>query len=147
MKVCVQYCHGLCSPVSSAARLACYLVAENTLCPDRIDLGCGPALEAGVPEDVAFIEQDPVIAVEGCEEACATKLLERHGASIARQVFADVVLRDAGLDVSETAHFDFHLDHPAVLVLAEAITAAAREVLAGEPIPCETEDEPQNNPA
>lgn len=142
MKVCIQYCHGLCNPATSAARLACYLVVENTLCPDRIDLGCGPALEAGVPEDVAFIERDPVVAIECCEEVCATKQLQRHGATIAKQVFAHEVLEKAGIDVAGLSPSDFHLDHPAVLAVAEAITAAAREVLVGEPIPCESEDVP-----
>jgi len=148
MKVCIQYCHGTCNPVTSAARLACYLVAENTLCPDRIDLGCGPALEAGVPEDVAFIERDAVIAVECCQEACTTKLLERYGATIARQVFVQHVLQEAGLDWADNDHFDFHLDHPVVLALAEVITAAAREVLRGENFPCLAEDAdtgPENN--
>lgn len=144
MKVCIQYCHGLCNPVTSAARLACYLVAENTLCPDRVDLGCGPALEAGVPEDMAFIERDPVVAIECCQEACATKLLERYGATIAGRVFADEVLQQAGIAPASLRHFDLHLDHAAVLVVAEAITVAAREVLAGEPIPCESEDASQD---
>lgn len=145
MKVCVQYCHGLCNPVSSAGRLACYLVAENLLCPDRVDLGCGPALEAGVPEDVAFIENEPVVAVECCGEACATTLLERHGATIAKQVFAHDVLEKAGIDLNGMSPYDFHLDHPAVHAVAEAITAAVREVLGGEPMPCETEPVPEGD--
>jgi uncharacterized metal-binding protein len=142
MKVCVQYCHGLCGPVSSATRLAMYLVAENTLCADRADLGCGPALEAGVPEDVEFIERDPVVAVEACAEACARRLLERHGADIARQLFAEDILAEAGLDPAALDHTSLHLDHPAVIALAEAITAAARSALAGEPTPCVSEDAP-----
>ncbi|MBC7288752.1 MAG: hypothetical protein H5T86_12090 [Armatimonadetes bacterium] len=140
MKVCIQYCHGLCNPVTGAARLACYLVAENTLCSDSIDLGCGPALEAGVPEDVAFIERDPVVAIECCKEACATKLLERYGATIARCIFADEVLQRAGFDLANAGPFDFHLDHPAVHVLAQAITAAALEAAAGQPFPCINEE-------
>lgn len=143
MKVCIQYCHGLCNPVSTAARLACYLVAENTLCPDRADLGCGPALEAGVPEDVAFIERDPVVAVEACGEECTRKLLDRYGADIATQLFAEDVLAEAGVDVAGLDHFTLHLDHPAVLALANAITKAAREALAGEPTPCVAQDSPE----
>jgi hypothetical protein len=48
MKVCIQYCHGLCNPATTAARIACYVVAEQTLGAKLCDLGCGPALEAGV---------------------------------------------------------------------------------------------------
>ncbi len=132
MKVCVQYCHGLCNPATTAARLACYLVVEQTLGPARADLGCGPALEAGVDEDVEFIERDPVVAVECCQECCTTKLVERFGGHVAAVVAVENELRDAGFDPDALDHADLHLDHPAVVELARRITAAAEQVLAAQ---------------
>jgi len=129
VKVCVQYCHGLCNPATTAARLACYLVVEQTLGPARADLGCGPALEAGVDEDVEFIERDPVVAVECCEECCTAKLVERFGGRIGARVMVEDELRDAGFDPCALKHEELHLDHPAVVELARRITAAAEGLL------------------
>jgi uncharacterized metal-binding protein len=134
MKVCVQYCHGICNPASTAARMACYLVAEQTLGAKVCDLGCGPALEAGVEEDVEFIRNDPVVAVDCCDKLCARRLLDIYSARVQAHLRADEVLRARGIDPDALDHFALHLDHPAVLLLAEEITAAGREVLgAGGP--------------
>ena len=132
MKVCVQYCHGLCNPATTAARLACYLAVERTLGPDKADLGCGPALQAGVQEDVEFIENDVVVAVEACEECCTTKLLERWNARIGATVMVEDELRAAGIDPAQLRHEELHLDHPAVILLARRITEAAEKVLASQ---------------
>jgi uncharacterized metal-binding protein len=129
MKVCVQYCHGICNPATTAARMACYLVAEQTLGSKLCDLGCGPALEAGVEEDVEFVHNDPVVAVDCCDKLCARRLLEMFSARLHTHLRADDILRAHGFDPDALDHFALHLDHPAVLVLAEAITAAGREVL------------------
>ena len=129
MKVCVQYCHGLCNPVTTAARLACYLVVEQTMGPTRADLGCGPALEAGVSEDVEFIERDPVVAVECCEECCTSRLVERFGSKVVKRVMAHEELIAAGFDPHSLQHDQLHLDHPAVVELARRITQAAEEAL------------------
>jgi uncharacterized metal-binding protein len=129
VSVCLQYCHGLRNPVSTAARLACYLVVEQTLGPNHCVLGCGPALEAGVEEDVKFVREYPTVAVEACAEACTGRLLARWGVPVAGQVFADQVLAAQGFDVHSLTHGELHLDHPAVVALAEEITRVAQEVL------------------
>ena len=70
-KVCLQPCLGINRPASTVGRQACYLAHELLLTPERSDLGCAPALYAEVEEDVLFIQNDPVIAVESCEKRCA----------------------------------------------------------------------------
>jgi uncharacterized metal-binding protein len=132
MKVCIQYCHGLCNPATTAARIACYVVAEQTLGAKLCDLGCGPALEAGVEEDVEFIRNDPVVAVDCCEKHCAHRLLDLHSARIHAHLRADEILRGHGIDPDALDHFALHIDHPAVLILTEEITAIASEVLGAD---------------
>ena len=71
-KVCLQPCLGL-RKEAVLGRQALYVVHEDLL-PDQTVLGCGPALNANVQEDVDFINLYPVVAVEACELDCATKL-------------------------------------------------------------------------
>ena len=97
---------------------------------DRLGDEILSALERlGIPTE--FIQRDPVVAVEACSEGCTSRLVERAGARIVRQIFADQVLAELGFDVSHTPHEEFHLDHPAVVALARRITQVARQVLEG----------------
>ena len=76
-KVCLQPCLGL-RRESVLCRQAFYVVHED-LRPETTVLGCGPALNANVQEDVDFINMYPVLAAEACEKDCATKLVARRG--------------------------------------------------------------------
>lgn len=130
MKVCLQPCLGMNRPASTVGRQACYLAHEILLTPERSDLGCAPALYAEVEEDVDFIRNDPVIAVESCEKRCANHLVEEKGEQVAVSVMVEDVLRAAGIDPDTlpVAHLD--IDHPAVKAVAEEICRVANELLA-----------------
>ena len=51
----------------------------------QLVLGCLPALAAGVREDVDFIEQFPVVTLEGCPKACAAAICARAEARLQNQ--------------------------------------------------------------
>jgi uncharacterized metal-binding protein len=130
MKVCLQPCLGINKPASTVGRQACYLAHEVLLTPERSDLGCAPALYAEVEEDVEFIRNDPVIAVESCEKRCANHLVEEKGEKVAVSVMVQDVLRAAGFDPDDLPVEHLDVDHPAVKAVAEEICRVANELLA-----------------
>lgn len=130
MKVCLQPCLGLNRPASTVGRQACYLAHEELLTPEKSDLGCAPALYAEVEEDVDFIRDDPVIAVESCEKRCANHLVAEKGGQVAASVMVPDVLRAAGFDPDTLPVEHLDLGHPAVKAVAEEICRVAGELLA-----------------
>lgn len=130
MKICLQPCLGINRPASTVGRQACYLAHEVLLTPERSDLGCAPALYAEVEEDVEFIRNDPVIAVESCEKRCANHLVEEKGERVAASVMVQEVLRAAGFDPDALPVEHLDTDHPAVKAVAEEICRVANELLA-----------------
>lgn len=97
-KVCIQPCNGITTAIGTVVRQAGYKVCED-LKPGITALGCNPALYHDVDEDVFFIQEYPVVAIEGCDERCATKLVEMKGEKVAVTIFAPEVLRQAGIDL------------------------------------------------
>ena len=130
MKVCLQPCLGINRPASTVGRQACYLAHEVLLTPERSDLGCAPALYAEVEEDVDFIRNDPVIAVESCEKRCANHLVQEKGEQVAVSVMVQDVLRAAGIDPDTLPVEHLDVDHAAVKAVAEEICRVAEGLLA-----------------
>ena len=127
-KVCLQPCLGL-RKEAVLGRQALYVVHED-LRPETTVLGCGPALNANVQEDVDFINMYPVLAVEACELDCATRLVDKKGKQAARTVrIADLAKE---LKISLESLPDNHIDtaHPAVQAIAERIAEQVDALLA-----------------
>jgi uncharacterized metal-binding protein len=128
-KVCLQPCLGL-RKEAVLCRQAFYVVHEE-LRPDQTVLGCGPALNANVQEDLDFIEMYPVMAVEACDLDCATKLVDKKGKRAARTVRVTELAEDLGLDLgSLPENQNIDTDHPAVRAMAERMAAMVDEMLA-----------------
>lgn len=98
-KVTLQPCLGLTPVETTVGRQACYLVAEE-LRAGKANLGCGPALNARVQEDLDFIEYYPIIAVEGCDRCCASRLVRKFGQEPEVAVIVPEVLREAGISLA-----------------------------------------------
>ncbi len=127
-KVCLQPCLGL-RKEAVLGRQALYVVHED-LRPETTVLGCGPALNANVQEDVDFINMYPVLAVEACELDCATRLVDKKGKQAARTVrIADLAKE---LKISLESLPDNHIDtaHPAVQAIAQRIAEQVDALLA-----------------
>ncbi len=128
-RVCLQPCLGL-RKEAVLCRQAFYVVHEE-MRPDQTVLGCGPALNANVQEDLDFIEMYPVMAVEACDLDCATKLVDKKGKKAARTVRVTALAEDLGVDLDALPEGEnIDTDHPAVRAMAERIAAMVDEMLA-----------------
>ncbi len=131
-KVCLQPCLGITSRASTIGRQACY-AAYQGLGSDRADLGCAPALYAEVEEDVEFIRNDLVIAVNSCDACCANHLVAEKGGCAHAGVRVDEILEAAGMLTDDLPLEHAPLDHPAVALVAAEIRRVADELSAEEP--------------
>jgi uncharacterized metal-binding protein len=126
-KVCLQPCLGL-RKESVLCRQAFYVVHED-MRPEATVLGCGPALNANVQEDLDFINTFPVLAVEACEKDCATKLVAKKGQTAARTLRVTELAKELGIDLAALPEGHIDTDDPAVQTLAKHIAAVVDELL------------------
>jgi uncharacterized metal-binding protein len=105
-------------------------VAHEDLRPETTVLGCGPALNADVQEDVDFISMYPVLAVEACELDCATRLIDKKGKAVAQTLRVTEVAKDLGIDIEALPEHHLETDHPAVQALAKHIAGQVDALLA-----------------
>jgi len=126
-KVCLQPCLGL-RKESVLCRQAFYVVAED-LRPEKTVLGCAPALNANVQEDIDFINWYPVLAMEACDKDCATKLVAKKGQQAARTVRVTELAQELGIDVASLPERHIDPSHPAVQALAKRLTEIVDQML------------------
>ncbi len=128
-KVCLQPCLGL-RKEAVLCRQAFYVVHED-LRAGKTELGCGPALNANVQEDLDFIAMYPVLAVEACDLDCATRLVDKKGKQAARTVRVPEMAKELGINLDSLPEGDnISPDHPAVQTLAKRVAELVDELLA-----------------
>lgn len=127
-KVCLQPCLGL-RKEAVLGRQALYVVHED-LRPETTVLGCGPALNAGVQEDVDFITLYPVLTVEACELDCAARLIQKKGQQARETVRIADLARELDIDLGAVPEQHVDTDHPAVQAIAKHIAARVDALLA-----------------
>lgn len=127
-KVCLQPCLGL-RKESVLCRQAFYVVHEDMRTEQTV-LGCAPALNADVQEDIDFITMYPVLATEACEKDCATKLVAKKGQQAARTVRVAGLAEELGIDLASLPEHHIDSDHPAVQAMAKRIAEMVDEMLA-----------------
>lgn len=127
-KVCLQPCLGL-RKEAVLGRQALYVVHED-LRPETTVLGCGPALNANVQEDVDFIALYPVLAVEACELDCATRLIAKKGKEAAQTLRIAEVAKELGVEVASLPEQHIPTEHPAVQAVAKRIAERVDALLA-----------------
>lgn len=132
MRVCIQPCLGFNTALSTVARQAAYLAHEELVGPERSDLGCLPALSAGVEEDVEFVRNDLVIAIEACGKRCSGEVTRKQGGEPAVTIMVDEFLQSTGIDADSLPLVHCELDHPAVKALAAEIQRVAEGLLSEE---------------
>jgi len=126
-KVCLQPCLGL-RKESILCRQAFYVVHED-LRPDQTVLGCGPALNADVQEDIDFIEMYPVMAMEACDLDCATNLVAKKGKQAARTIRVPELAAELGIEVDALPEEHIDTEHPAVQAMAKRIAEFVDQML------------------
>jgi uncharacterized metal-binding protein len=127
-KVCLQPCLGL-RKEAVLGRQALYVVHEDLL-PEQTVLGCGPALNANVQEDIDFINLYPVLAVEACDLDCATKLVDKKQKQAARTVRITDLAEELHLDLESLPENHIDAGDPAVQAVAKKIAEHVSELLA-----------------
>lgn len=130
-KVCFQPCLGINENLTTIGRQGCYLAAQR-LGSAKADLGCAPALYANVQEDVDFLSNDWMIAVESCDKQCANHLVAEKGGPIHATVRVDLLLAEQGFDLPALPREHAPLDHPAVVAVADELLRLAAELDAQE---------------
>ena len=130
-KVCFQPCLGIKTNLSTIGRQGCYL-AHLRLGAEKSDLGCAPALYANVQEDVDFLAQDWMIAVESCDKGCANHLVAEKGGPVHATVRVDELLAAQGFDLASLPRAHAPLDHPAVVAVADELVRVAAALEASE---------------
>ena len=128
-KVCLQPCLGL-RKEAVLARQALYVVAED-LRPEKTVLGCGPALNAQVPEDIDFITNYPVLTVEACNWDCAEKLIGKMGKKARKTVRVLELAGELKIDLASLPEHHIDPEHPAVQALAQRIAQEVDGLLVG----------------
>jgi hypothetical protein len=128
-RICIQPCLGIESVESTVGRQACYLAHEELLGPEKSDLGCAPALYAEVQEDIDFIRNDFVVAVESCDKRCANVLVGVKDGEVHATVMVGEVLARAGIDAKALPREHLPLNHPAVRAVADEIARVSEELL------------------
>lgn len=86
-KVAINPCAGVGKLMGGICRHAAYKVVDE-LRPGVTELVCMPALAAGVQEDIDFINDYPVLVINGCSLKCGTKVVLDRGGAVAKEVYA-----------------------------------------------------------
>jgi uncharacterized metal-binding protein len=127
-KVCLQPCLGL-RREAVLGRQALYVVHED-LRPETTVLGCGPALNANVQEDVDFIALYPVLTVEACELDCARQLVGKKGGQAAQTLRITDLAKELKIALESLPEQHIDTGHPAVQALAKRIAEQVDALLA-----------------
>lgn len=95
-KVAVVACAGMDKALGSVARTSVFKVVE-ILRPGKAELVCLPPLLAGVSSYSEMVKNLPVVAVDGCAERCATKLVVKNGGKIRGRILVPDSAKKHGL--------------------------------------------------
>ena len=95
-KVAVVACAGMDKALGSVARMSVFKVVE-ALRPDKTALVCLPPLLVGISSYSEMVTHRPVVAVDGCAERCATKLIVNNGGKIRGRVLVPNSAKKHGL--------------------------------------------------
>ena len=95
-KVAVVACAGMDKALGSVARDSVFKVVE-VLRPGKAELICLPPLLAGVSSYSELVKNLPIVAVDGCAERCATKLIVKSGGKIRGRVLVPDSAKKHGL--------------------------------------------------
>ena len=119
-KVLVVPCSGIGKSLGSVAREGAYVVTED-LCPEKTKLLPLALIVLGENETRAELSSAKAITIDGCVRACAAKVVEGAGGTVARGLqVLDVCRRHPDLKPSGISELDEN-GHQLAHALAEEI--------------------------
>jgi uncharacterized metal-binding protein len=76
-------CSGIGKPYGTVSRMAAYQVTENDR-PEQTRLVPLALLVMGDEESERIVVENPAITIDGCTQACATKMVQQSGGRVVR---------------------------------------------------------------
>jgi uncharacterized metal-binding protein len=127
-KVIIVPCSGIGKPYGTVSREAAYEVTDD-LRPEQTQLVPLALLVLGEEESRSIVAECPAVTIDGCKLACATKMVQQSGGTIAQEIAVlDVYRRHKDLKpvgIAELNEGGQKLAH----VLAEEVTAVVDGLL------------------
>jgi uncharacterized metal-binding protein len=130
-KVIIVPCSGIGKPYGSVSREAAYEVTED-LRPGQTQLVPLALLVLGDEESRSIVAECPAVTIDGCKLACAAKMVQQSGGTIAQEfAVLDVYRRYKDLKPQGIAELN-EGGQKLARVLAEEITAVVDGLLTGK---------------
>lgn len=97
-KIAITPCAGIGQIFGPITREAGYRLVED-LYPEQTVLVCPPALAVDIQEDIDFINDYPVLVINGCKDRCASKMVQGKGCQIDSEVYLPDILKQEKLSL------------------------------------------------
>lgn len=124
-KIAVTPCAGIGQIFGPITREAAYRLVEE-LYPQETVLVCPPALAVDIGEDIQFVQDYPVIVLNGCKDRCGSKLVEEKGGHVDAEIYLPTLLKQERLSLHGEKRS--HLG-PKSLLAIDKLTEAASQVI------------------
>jgi uncharacterized metal-binding protein len=130
-KVIIVPCSGIGKPYGTVSREAAYDVTDE-LRPGQTQLVPLALLVLGDEESRAVVAGNPAITIDGCKLACAAKMVQQSGGTIAQEIAVlDVYRRHKDLKPLGIAELN-EGGQKLARVLAEEVTSMVDGIIAGK---------------
>jgi uncharacterized metal-binding protein len=130
-KVIIVPCSGIGKPYGSVSREAAYEVTED-LRPGQTQLVPLALLVLGDKESRTVVAECPAVTIDGCKLACAAKMVQQSGGTIAQEIAVlDVYRRHKDLKPLGIAELN-EGGQKLARVLAEEVTSMVDGIIAGK---------------
>jgi uncharacterized metal-binding protein len=131
-KVIIVPCSGIGKPYGTVSREAAYHVTDE-LRPGQTQLVPLALLVLGDEESRAVVAGYPAITIDGCKLACAAKMVQQSGGTIAQEIAVlDVYRRHKDLKPLGIAELN-EGGQKLARVLAEEVTSMVDGIITGKP--------------
>jgi len=131
LKVIIVPCSGIGKPYGSVSRAAAYKVTED-LRPGQTQLVPLALLVLGDKESRSVVEAYPAVTIDGCKLACAAKMVQQSGGTIAQEfAVLDVYRRHKDLKPQGIAELN-EGGQKLARVLAEEVIAVVDGLITGK---------------
>ncbi|AFK86551.1 MULTISPECIES: putative zinc-binding protein [Thermoanaerobacterium] len=99
-KVAIMPCAGIGQIFGQITREVGYNLVDD-LYPENTVLVCPPALAVDIQEDIDFINEYPVLVLNGCKDRCATKLILQKGGQVEAEVYLPDILKKEKISLKD----------------------------------------------
>ncbi|MEG6565517.1 putative zinc-binding protein [Thermoanaerobacterium saccharolyticum] len=99
-RIAIMPCAGIGQIFGQITREVGYNLVDD-LHPENTVLVCPPALAVDIQEDIDFINEYPVLVLNGCKDRCATKLILQKGGQVEAEVYLPDILKKEKISLKD----------------------------------------------